>query len=55
MTVISFICKKFRLTKLDPFAMPIAMFAAMGMAILFMNVLPESITGMTWYEIGAEV
>ncbi len=55
MAVLSFICKKFKLTKLEPFAMPIAMFAAMGMAILFMNVLPESITGMTWYEIGAEV
>ncbi len=55
MAVLSFLCKKFKLTKLEPFAMPIAMFAAMGMAILFMNVLPESITGMTWYEIGAEV
>ena len=55
MTVLSFVCKKFKLTKLEPFAMPIAMFAAMGMAILFMNVLPESISGMTWYEIGAEV
>ena len=55
MTLISFLCKKFKLTKLEPFAMPIAMFAAMAMAILFMNVLPETITGMTWYEIGAEV
>lgn len=55
MTILSFICKKFKLTKLEPFAMPIAMFAAMAMAILFMHVLPESITGMTWYEIGAEV
>lgn len=55
MTILSVVCKKFKLTKLEPFAMPIAMFAAMGMAILFMNVLPESITGMTWYEIGAEV
>ena len=55
MAVLSFICKKFKLTKLEPFAMPIAMFAAMGMAILFMNVLPEAITDKTWYEIGAEV
>ncbi len=55
MAVLSFLCKKFKLTKLEPFAMPIAMFAAMGMAILFMNVLPETITGLTWYEIGAEV
>ncbi len=55
MLILSVLCKKFKLTKLEPFAMPIAMFAAMGMAILFMNVLPEAITGMTWYEIGAEV
>ncbi len=55
MTILSLVCKKFKLTKLEPFAMPIAMFAAMAMAILFMHVLPESITGMTWYEIGAEV
>ncbi len=55
MTILTVICKKFKLSKLEPFIMPIAMFAAMGMAILFMNVLPESITGITWYEIGAEV
>lgn len=55
MAILSFICKKFKLAKLESFAMPIAMFAAMAMAILFMHVLPESITGMTWYEIGAEV
>ncbi len=55
MTILTLVCKKFRLTKLEPFIMPIAMFAAMGMAILFMNVLPETITGLTWYEIGSEV
>ncbi|MBQ7956522.1 MAG: DUF5058 family protein [Clostridia bacterium] len=55
MTILTVVCKKFKLSKLEPFIMPIAMFAAMGMAILFMNVLPESITGITWYEIGAEV
>ncbi|MBE6784367.1 MAG: DUF5058 family protein [Ruminococcaceae bacterium] len=55
MTILTIICKKFKLSKLEPFIMPIAMFAAMGMAILFMNFLPESVSGMTWYEIGAEV
>ena len=55
MTILTVICKKFKLSKLEPFIMPIAMFAAMGMAILFMNVLPETITSITWYEIGAEV
>ena len=55
MTVLTIVCKKFKLSKLEPFIMPIAMFAAMGMAILFMNVLPESVSGLTWCEIGAEV
>ena len=55
MTILTVVCKKFKLSKLEPFIMPIAMFAAMGMAIVFMNFLPESISGMTWYEIGAEV
>lgn len=47
--------KKFpALQKLEPFAMPLAMFAAMGMAILVNAVLPESITSFTWYEIGSQ-
>lgn len=52
MVVISYICKRFKLDKLEPFAMPIAMFGAMGMAILLTNVLPESVAGFYWYEIG---
>ncbi len=52
MVILSYICKKFKLNKLEPFAMPLAMFGAMGMAILLTNVLPESITGFYWYEIG---
>lgn len=52
MLIISYVCKRFKLDKLEPFAMPIAMFGAMGMAILFTNVLPEDIAGFYWYEIG---
>ena len=52
MVILSYVCKKFKLDKLEPFAMPLAMFGAMGMAILLTNVLPESIAGFYWYEIG---
>lgn len=52
MVILSYVCKRFKLDKLEPFAMPIAMFGAMGMAILLTNVLPESVVGFYWYEIG---
>lgn len=55
MLILEIICKKFKLTKLEPFTMPIAMFAAMGMAVLFTNVLPEEIVSRTWFEIGSEL
>lgn len=51
MLVLEFICKKFKLEKLETFAMPIAMLGAMGMAILFTAVLPDSIVNHTWYEV----
>lgn len=51
MLVLELICKKFKLEKLETFAMPIAMLGAMGMAILFTAVLPESIVNHTWYEV----
>ena len=52
MLILDVICKKFNLTKLEPFAMPIAMFAAMGMAVLFTNVLPDSLVYHGWFEVG---
>lgn len=55
MLILDIVCKKFKLTKLEPFAMPIAMFAAMGMAVLFTNVLPENLVNHTWFEIGSEL
>lgn len=54
MLILDVICKKFNLTKLEPFAMPIAMFAAMGMAVLFTNVLPENLVTHGWFEVGTE-
>lgn len=53
--ILDALCKKFKLSKLEPFTMPIAMFIAMGMAILLTNVLPPEIVNFTWYEIGATV
>ena len=55
MLILDIVCKKFKLTKLEPFAMPIAMFAAMGMAVLFTYVLPENLVNHTWFEIGKEL
>lgn len=52
LVILEFICKKFKLDKLQPFAMPLAMFGAMGIAILLTNVLPESLVNHGWYEIG---
>lgn len=47
------VCKKFKLEKLQPFTMPLAMFGAMGMAIVFNFALKEFIVDHTWYEIGS--
>lgn len=54
MLILDIVCKKFKLTKLEPFAMPIAMFAAMGMAVLFTNILPENLVTHGWFEVGTE-
>ena len=42
------LCKKKNLTKLEPFVLPIAMFGAMGIAVLLMQVLPGELTGFVW-------
>ena len=54
MLILDIVCKKFKLSKLEPFAMPIAMFAAMGMAVLFTNILPENLVTHGWFEVGTE-
>lgn len=51
--ILDALCKKLKLSKLEPFTMPVAMFIAMGMAILLTNVLPEQIVNFTWYEVGS--
>ena len=45
---LDYLCRKKNLTKLDPFVLPLAMFGAMGIAILFTQVLPSGITEFTW-------
>lgn len=52
LVVLEALCKKFKLEKLESFTMPLAMFGAMALAILFTNVLPDSIVNHGWYEIG---
>ncbi|MBQ7688536.1 MAG: DUF5058 family protein [Clostridia bacterium] len=43
------LCLKFNLKKLEPFAMPLSMFAAMGMAVVLNLVVPEQVAGFTWW------
>ncbi|MBQ6023457.1 MAG: DUF5058 family protein [Clostridia bacterium] len=47
--VLETLCEKFSLKKLQPFAMPLSMFAAMGMAVLLNQILPEQVSALTWW------
>lgn len=42
------LCRKKNLKKLEAFVLPISMFGAMGIAVLFTQVLPESLVNFTW-------
>lgn len=42
------LCKKKNLKKLEPFVLPIAMFGAMGIAVLLWQTVPSEITGFVW-------
>lgn len=42
------LCKKKRLAKLEPFVLPLAMFGAMGVAVLLTRFLPAEITEFVW-------
>ena len=44
------LCEKYKLTKLQPFAMPLSMFTAMGMAMLLNQILPAEIAALTWWS-----
>ena len=53
MLVLSKIAEKFKLRWLENFAMPISMFAALGVAIILTQVLPESISSLEWRPLTA--
>ncbi len=42
------LCRKKNLKKLEAFVLPIAMFGAMGIAVLFTQVLPADLVNFTW-------
>ncbi len=46
--VLEIVAKKFKLTWLEPFVMPIGMIIAMIAAIIFFNILPEEIAMLEW-------
>ncbi len=48
MVILETLCKKFSLSKLEPFTMPISMFIGMGSAMLFESVLPDYIVNFVW-------
>ena len=45
---LDYLCTKKNLKKLEPFVLPIAMFGAMGIAVLLTQILPPDIAGLTW-------
>lgn len=48
MTVLQRICKKFEIKWLEPFAMPLSMIAAMGVAMLLAQILPDNLVAIEW-------
>ena len=47
--ILETLCAKLDLKKLQPFAMPLSMFAAMGMAVVLNLVVPEQVASFTWW------
>ncbi len=45
---LDWLCRKKGVKKLEPFVLPIAMFGAMGIAVLLTQILPPEIAGFTW-------
>ncbi len=45
---LDYLCRKKNIKKLEPFVLPIAMFGAMGIAVLLTQVLPPEIAAFTW-------
>jgi len=50
MLLLELLCNKLKLEKLRMFNVPIAIFAAMGVAILLASVLPGQLTTWTWWR-----
>ena len=48
--ILESVCAKFRLDKLQPFAMPAAMFGAMAVAVVLNLAVPEAVTAFTWWN-----
>lgn len=48
MTLLTFLCRKFKIKWLETFALPISMFAAMGIAIVIAKVFPEGLAYLEW-------
>ena len=48
MLVLTKLCTKFNLTKLEPFAMPASMIGAMGVVMAFAHFLPDNIAFFEW-------
>lgn len=48
MMVLQWLCKKFRIKWLEPFAMPLSMIAAMGAAMLLAQILPGNLVVIEW-------
>lgn len=46
--LLELLCKKLKLAKLEPFVMPIGMLAAMAVAIISYNLLPDGIREFEW-------
>ena len=48
MSLLTFLCKKFKIKWLEAFALPISMFAAMGVAIAIAKLCPEGLAYLEW-------
>lgn len=48
MSLLTFLCKKFKIKWLEAFALPISMFAAMGIAIAIAKLCPEGLAYLEW-------
>ena len=48
MSILTFLCKKFKIKWLEAFALPISMFAAMGVAIAIAKFCPEGLAYLEW-------